>query len=65
MTNKYNITSDDVDTFVEDALCDAFNDAGLPYNSQAFARLGQIVKEWAEEGILADGSLDIGDYYGY
>lgn len=63
MTNKYNITTEDMDIFVADALCDIFNDAGISYNGQAFTRIGQIVKQWAEQGILADGTLDIGDYY--
>ena len=64
MTNT-TIDDDEIGSFVEDVLRDAFNDAGLPYNGPAFTRLGQIVKQWAEEGILADGSLDVGDYYDY
>ena len=56
------IETQEIGSFVEDILRDAFNDAGLSYNGQAFARIGQIVQDWADDGTLTDGNLDIGDY---
>ena len=61
MTNT-TIDDDEIGSFVEDALCDAFNDAGLNYNGQAFTAIGKIIQNWMDDGILVDGTLDVGHY---
>lgn len=54
--------TDDIGAIAEEALCEAFNEAGIPYNSQALTKIAMIVERWAKLNILADGNLDVGDY---
>lgn len=56
------IPLDSYGILAEEALREAFDDAGIEYNGAAFTRINLIIQRWADQGILADGDLDIGDY---
>lgn len=56
------IPRDSYGILAEEALREAFNDAGIEYNGAAFTKIGLLIQYWADKDILADGELEIGDY---
>jgi hypothetical protein len=56
------ITLDTYGILAEEALREAFDDAGIEYNGAAFTKINLLIQRWADKDILANGNLDIGDY---
>lgn len=53
---------DEIGALAQEAIEEAFNDAGIPYNNAAITKINLIIQHWADMEILADGELGIGDY---